>query len=623
MASNVFDSNHDIVEVDKAATPTTQPDDMPTKPTIPEEEFGSGLCDSTYQPQAWKDMRKLFQQETLSDIMLMAEGQSIACHKFLLAAASEYFYNRLVVEPESVEHNLLELKDISFPALKVIISYIYTGHINITVENARDVFPALKVLKLKSACKLSEEFLQDAINPGNCVSLYRMATEQKAKVLKANAEEVMINNFQEVVCSAEFLDMSIEELERYIQNDNIDIPNEDVVFGAVVSWFAHKSEELRKFDFSRVIKHVRLRYCTSHYLTHVVAHEPLMDNLACQKLIVAAVTSKSSDGNFHQTCQGHAEADTENQGALPRKSYRSASTLLAMGGFISPGRKASRECWCLVNNGWNVLEESRMPQQTSLFSACVSPYGILVTGGSAGGETINECWILSTSSLQWTAVAKLNTARHRHASVSVGGQPYVVGGMDGDGNPLSSVECLSDVSSKWDKMPNLPKAMYHGIAVACRGQLLVFGGKNRDGPFLSSYVFRKERGEWQTLPSMPMLCSFGSGAAFKSKVYILGGFENSCLCYDPIVSQWTTLSQCRHEHSDGSALVWKGKILVCGGRSGEAKHDKGTEVGGTSVIEEYDPETDTWTISQIELPQRLSSHFVSAIEFNQSNMSKV
>ncbi len=64
---------------------------------------------------------------------------------------------------------------------------------------------------------------------------------------------------------------------------------------------------------------------------------------------------------------------------------------------------------------------------------------------------------------------------------------------------------------------------------------------------------------------------------------------------------------------DGPALVWKDRILVCGGRSNEARRHDGT-AGGTSVIEEYDPETDTWTVSQIELAQRLTLHFVFSIE---------
>ncbi len=55
------------------------------------------------------------------------------------------------------------------------------------------------------------------------------------------------------------------------------------------------------------------------------------------------------------------------------------------------------------------------------------------------------------------------------------------------------------------------------------------------------------------------------------------------------------------------------RILVCVGRKREAIHanDEGC---CTSVIEEYDPETDSWTVSDIELPQRLSSYTVFTIE---------
>ncbi len=241
--------------------------------------------------------------------------------------------------------------------------------------------------------------------------------------------------------------------------------------------------------------------------------------------------------------------------------------------------------------------------------------GMLVTGGDTGESVTRGCWLLSTSNFQWTAVAELNTGRYRHISVSVGSQTYVVGGVDGDQNPLSSVECLSDISARWDKMPNLPKAMYRAIAISCRGQLFVFGGRTYDNVYVSSFVFRKNQSDWQVLPDMPRKCEFGSGVAFKSKIYVVGRLQQSCLCYDPMLSQWTAMSQCRHEHADGPALVWNDRIFICGGQDCKAKYDDGLP-GGTSVIEEYDPETDTWTLFQIELPQRLSSHFVFSIESN-------
>ncbi len=437
MASNICKSNQNFIEEGVDATP--QSEGMSIKSTIlPAEDFGSGICDPAYQPQAWKTMgNKLFQQEKFSDIMLVAEGQSVPCHKFLLAAASEYFYNRLVVDTESIDHNLLEVKDINFPTLKVIVSYIYTGHIKITVENAKHLMPALKMFSLKSACDICEQFLMDAVNPGNCIGLYRIGAELNAQLLKVNAEEVMMNNFLEVISYPEFQSMSRDELEEYIQNDNINVPNEDAVFAAVVSW-SGANPETRNPDFSRLIQHIRLKYCTSHYLTH----EPLMQNLGCHKLVLAAISYKSTD-----TCSTHqnqAVLYQADHSAPPRRSYRKASTLLVIGGIISPCSPGdmSKKWWYLNKKEWKRMRTTAYPLEVNFYSACVVPGGILVSGGYTGEEITSQCWLLSTANFEWSAVAELNTARWRHASVSVGGQPYVIGGVDGeptDENLLSSV----------------------------------------------------------------------------------------------------------------------------------------------------------------------------------------
>ena len=92
-------------------------------------------------------------------------------------------------------------------------------------------------------------------------------------------------------------------------------------------------------------------------------------------------------------------------------------------------------------------------------------------------------------------------------------------------------------------------------------------------------------------------------------IYIVGGFTNSCMSFVPALNMWFTLSQCKHEHGDAPAVVWKDRILVCGGRSIEAERDDG-EPGDTSVIEEYDPDRNNWTVSQIQLPRKLCAHLI-------------
>ena len=579
--------------------------DLAVRSTLPEAEFGLGISDSTYRQQTWSGMGKLFQQEKLSDVMLMAEGQSIACHKFLLAAASEYFYNRLVVETETINDNLLEIEGISFNTLKVIVSYLYTGNINITAENAKDVIPACNMLKLTTACDISENFALKIVNPRNCISLYKMAKTNDIEQLSAKALDMMVSNFTEVVSGREFLTMSETDVAGYIQNGNLKIPNEDPVFGAVVSWVRHQPQE-RESSFPRLITHVRLRYCSPHYLTQVVSKEPLMDNHECQKLLVAAVIHQSSTSAPTNQSRDHSKA--------PRKGYTRRETLMILGGVADPGNVNSTDCRRLGETGWSVIKECPIPASMRMFAACMMKEGILVTGGSSSGKPVRQCWLLSTSTYQWSFPPDLNTARYRHASVCVGGQPYVIAGEGGDGKEMSSVECLPRFSGKWDSLPDLPKALVHPMAVSHGQYIYVFGGTDMEwNPSRSVFVYGTNNRSWQTLADMPQVCKYGAVVVWQDRIYIVGGFDQSCMCYDPVLAQWSTLSQCRHQHADGPALVWKGRILVCGGRSIEAKRDDGI-AGGTSVIEEYDPEADTWTVSQIELPQKLSSHFVFAIE---------
>ncbi len=578
-------------------------------PTKPEAEFGLGICDATYRLQTWNGMGKLFQKEALSDVMLMAEGQTIRCHKFLLGAASEYFFNRLVVETGTVNSNVLEIKGIAFSTLKVIVSYLYTGNINVTKENAKAVLPCCKMLNLTSACATCEGFALEMINPGNCIGLYQMGTAHDFQYLSAKALHVMENNFFEVVAGREFLTMSETGVAEYIQNRNLKIPNENPVFEAVKSWVRHQPQS-RESSFPRLIAHVRLRYCSPQYLTQVVSKEPLMNNPAYQKILGTA--------SLHPTDADLLDCSMQTSTAI-RKGYTSTNTLIAIGGASGPKHDSRTNCWRLEKDGWGAMQQVPEDVSEDFFSTCVVKDGLLVTGGYNNNdgdhddEPVSQCWLLSTSTCQWSPLRDLNIARARHASVCVGGQVYVLAGVGSDEKEIASMECLRKLSDKWERLPDMPKALRHIMAVSYRERIYVFGGGTGDyNDSQSVFVYDTNSTAWQTLPNMPQICMCGSTVVWEDKIFIVGGFEQACMSYDPLLAQWSTLSQCMHEHADASALVWKDRILVCGGRSSETVWD-GWETGDTSVIEEYDPETDTWTMSQIELPQKLSSHFVFSI----------
>ena len=77
---------------------------------------------------------------------------------------------------------------------------------------------------------------------------------------------------------------------------------------------------------------------------------------------------------------------------------------------------------------------------------------------------------------------------------------------------------------------------------------------------------------------------------YRNRIYVLGGPQNCCMSYNPDQDQWETHSKPAVSPVIPSAVVWKDRILLCGGLN-------------TSVIEEYNPDTDTWSEWKYQLPK--------------------
>ncbi len=575
-------------------------DDMATTPAIPEEVFGIGVTDSAYEPLTLTAMGKLFQQEQLTDVMIFAEGQSIACHKFLLAASSPYFHGKFVTE-DVLDNNLLEIENISFDTLRLVVSYLYTGRINITVENARDVIPALKLLKLQSAYDTSEQYLMNIADPFNCVALFETARTNGVQSLGNHTLELMAGNVKQVVSSPEFMLLREELVQEFIQDSNLSIPNEDVVFDAVVAWVRHDIDA-RSHCFLNLVNEVRLQYCSAVHLQEVIAKETLMENLECQKLLCTALMNQ----NPHSIKQRE-----ENTGSshAPRDGYHSACsvpTLVMIGGTGEPNDKnSSIDCFCLDDIEWRQMKESSLPSSVSEFGTCAVGNDIIISGGQSNQTPVKKCWLLSVSDYKWSPLPDLGTARFSHASTCVGKDVYVIGGNNDSGDVVSSVECLDRVTKKWQPVPRMPEARVHPMSCSFNQYVYVFGGQTSGGSSASeAYAYDANTRAWRNVAGMPYCVSSASAVVFESKIYVIGGYNRRCMCFDPLLNQWTCYSQCTYGHMYGPAVVKSGKILVCGGQNDNAD----------APVEEFDVSKSSWAKSDIKLPCKLHSHHVFAIE---------
>ena len=89
--------------------------------------------------------------------MLAAEGQSIPCHRILLAAASKFFYDTFVLNAETLEHNVLDIENVDFENLTLIVSFIC--HIDLEPEKCLKLLPASISLMLPELAGMCQDFL--------------------------------------------------------------------------------------------------------------------------------------------------------------------------------------------------------------------------------------------------------------------------------------------------------------------------------------------------------------------------------------------------------------------------------------------------------------------------------
>ncbi len=557
-----------------------------------------------YKARVWEDLRTLFQQDHLTDIMLAAEGRSIPCHRVLLAAASQFFHDKLVTNPDSLDHNLLDIEGMDFDSLATVVSFIYSGDIELTPEKALKLCPASIKLMLPELTGLCEDFLVDQMNKCDTdlayvIDIYRMAKPNSMEDLANRSWQVMLSEFQEVTETDAFKEMSEDELTKYIKDEQLHVANEDPVFEALVNWIRHDVEN-RKYRFESLLKHVTLSHCSLEFLRDTVKGEPLM-SMGCYEHLAEAFC-------LHATT-------VPLQPGTPRKGYTQKhaqpNTLIALCG----GQ------WWVLKPGETFWVKHRVPHvpwtkklQVSFRDACVMGEAIVVTGELDG----RQCWKICLQTLRWVRLPDLNVARGGHATVSVGNRVYVLGGIGCDGQSLQSVEYLDEKAGAWCVFSDMPEPLHSPLGVNYNDCIYVFGGYN-DGYFdntaTETFVLETVTNTWMTKTHMAKKGSCNLSLLSRQKICLHGllnpsGYDTCSddfgdgdtvntygiyfMAYDPEQDQWQTLSSNRYVRLGNCSVVWKDQVLFCGFSE---------FCGNGSFIEQYNPDTDTWSVWEHQLPK--------------------
>ena len=99
------------------------------------------------------------------------------------------------------------------------------------------------------------------------------------------------------------------------------------------------------------------------------------------------------------------------------------------------------------------------------------------------------------------------------------------------------------------------------------------------------------QGAWETKAPLPTARSGAATGVIDGQLYVADGSPSHVLeVYDPVLDTWTTRASIPTHRNAASGGVIDGKLYVVGG----CRFDD-CRIGVTTILEMYDPATDTWT----------------------------
>jgi len=202
----------------------------------------------------------------------------------------------------------------------------------------------------------------------------------------------------------------------------------------------------------------------------------------------------------------------------------------------------------------------------------------------------------------WTTKADMPTARLCPSTSVVDGKIYAIGGAQWiQGACLSTVEVYDTATDTWTQKADMPTRRNGLATAAVDGKIYAIGGEPSPQASLGIVEqYDPSTDTWTRKTDMPTKRTFLSACTLDGKIYVFGGVTagvtgavwnpSAVDVYDPATDTWETKGPMLTPTCMAGACAVNGKIYLMGGVRGGFLHDP-----AISMVEEYDPATDTWT----------------------------
>ena len=155
-----------------------------------------------------KRLNMLRRQDHFCVITLVTkDDKEFKAHRNVLSAASPFFSKLLQSNMKENQEGIVRFEEISAAVMEDVLEFIYTGSVEVTQENSKDLIAAANYLLIPGLKKLSGRFLERQITKSNCISTFYFAEMYQCDELITNTRKFIHANFASVAEMDEFLNL--------------------------------------------------------------------------------------------------------------------------------------------------------------------------------------------------------------------------------------------------------------------------------------------------------------------------------------------------------------------------------------------------------------------------------
>ena len=167
----------------------------------------------------------------------------------------------------SLKSETIEVRGVSAAGLNLIINFIYTGELPLSITNIREVLAAGQHMNLKPVVNFCKTFLIKEITIWNCVSFIQLSEEFNLPVVEEKTYSFIALHLNELVKTEELQKLSFENISVLLDSNSLRNVTELELFEAARQWitfdedrYQHVRTLMEKIRFPQIPPRDLLRF---------------------------------------------------------------------------------------------------------------------------------------------------------------------------------------------------------------------------------------------------------------------------------------------------------------------------------------------------------------------------